>query len=139
MMGEGRHFRVPRRVQDQDAQILPLINIVFLLLIFFMIAGHMSATGPFEIDPVQSASAGLPQPENLTVHMAADGRLALDGVELDLEDLEAAVRARHEADTGLRVRLQADGRAEAMQVVMVMERLRAAGTERLELLTLPER
>lgn len=139
MMGEGRHFRVPRRGQDEDARVLPLINIVFLLLIFFMIAGHMSATGPFEIDPVESAAAGMPQPENLTVHMAADGRLALDGAELGLGDLETAVRARHAADTELRVRLQADGRTEAMQVVAVMERLRAAGTERLELLTLPER
>jgi biopolymer transport protein TolR len=139
MMGEGRHFRMPRRLPDEDARVLPLINIVFLLLVFFMIAGHMSATGPFEIDPVQSASTGLPQPENLTLYMAADGRLALDGVELDIEELEAAVRARHAADAGLRVRLQADGRTEAMQVVFVMERLRAAGTERLELLTLPER
>ena len=140
MMGEGRHFRVPRRVPDEDARVLPLINIVFLLLIFFMITGYMSATGPFELEPVRSASPGQPQREDLVVFVSSDGRLALDGIETSGEDMEALVAARRAAaGTDLRVRLQADGRAEATRVVAIMERLRTAGVERLELLTLPDR
>jgi len=140
MIGEGRFFRRPHRTPDEDARVLPLINIVFLLLIFFMITGHMSAQAPFELEPVQSASGSHPQPEELTVFMGADGRLAVDGTPLTLPELEALVRSRQaDSEAGPRVRLQADGRTEAIRVVAVMEGLRAAGMERLELLTLPER
>jgi biopolymer transport protein TolR len=140
MIGEGRFFLRPHRAPDEDARVLPLINIVFLLLIFFMITGHMSAQAPFELEPVQSASGSHPQPEELTVFMGADGRLAVDGSTLTLPELEELVRSRQtDSDVGLRVRLQADGRSEAVRVVAVMEGLRAAGVERLELLTLPER
>lgn len=140
MIGEGQFFRRRHRVQDEDARVLPLINIVFLLLIFFIITGHMSAQAPFELKPVQSASGSRPQPEELTVFMGADGRLAVESHSLTLPELEALVQTRgRDSDNGLRVRLQADGRTEATRVVAVMERLRTAGIEHLELLTLPER
>ena len=140
MIGEGRHFRRQQRAADEDARVLPLINIVFLLLIFFMITGHMSAQAPFELEPLKSATGSHPHPEELTVFISDDGHLAVDRDALTLTELEALVRERQsEIDAALRVRLQADGRTEAVRVVAVMEALRAAGTERLELLALPER
>lgn len=141
MIGEGRFLRLQRRIPDHDARVLPLINIVFLLLIFFVVTGHMSASSLFEMEPTQSAGAGTPQAEDLTVFMARDGRLAIDGTLVELGELEMRIRTRIDAqNTGeLRVHLQADGRTEATQVVAVMEALRAAGVERLELLTLPRR
>lgn len=140
MIGDGRFFRRQQRVPDEDARVLPLINIVFLLLIFFLITGHLSIQAPFELEPVQSASGTHPQTDDLTVFMGADGRLAIDGEPVTLADLEALVGNR-QTGSGDRpsVRLQADGRTEATRVVEVMERLRARGIERLELLTLPDR
>ena len=41
----------PRAQRPSEENVLPLINIVFLLLIFFMIAGALSVTAPFELDP----------------------------------------------------------------------------------------
>lgn len=140
MIGEGRFFRRTRRVQDEDARVLPLINIVFLLLIFFLITGHVSIQAPFELEPVQSASGSHPQSPNLTVFIAADGRLAVDGEPVTLAELESLVGNRpSESGNGSGIRLQADGRTEATRVVALMERLRRSGVERLELLTLPER
>ncbi|MBS0002548.1 MAG: biopolymer transporter ExbD [Thioalkalivibrio sp.] len=140
MIGDGRFFRRQQRVPDEDARVLPLINIVFLLLIFFLITGHLSIQAPFELEPVQSASGSDPQTDDLTVFMGADGRLAVDGEPVTLAGLEALVGNR-QTGSGDRpgVRLQADGRTEATRVVEVMERLRASGIARLELLTLPDR
>ena len=42
------------RALDSDAGILPLINVVFLLLIFFMIAGQLAEQAPFEVEPPAS-------------------------------------------------------------------------------------
>lgn len=127
-----------RRPKNDDERILPLVNVVFLLLIFFMIAGRLAASDPFATTPPRSASAGAPEPGALVVLVGADGRLALDGTVMEAAALEAAVAARLAAEAGVRVQLKADGGAEATAVVAVMERLRTAGVERLSLLTVPE-
>ena len=112
------------RRKDDDERILPLINVVFLLLIFFMLAGHLAASDPFEIAPPRSASD--------------DGRLALDGVEIEEAGLVALVAVRVAESASLRVQFKADGRSDATQAVAIMEQLREAGVKRLKLLTVSD-
>lgn len=126
----------PSRPKTGEDGVLPLINIVFLLLIFFMLAGRLTSVDPFRTEPPRSASAGQTQEHAMVVFVGADGRLALNGAILDETALRSAVE-RHEASRT--VRLKADGRAGAVRVVAVMDLLRAAGIEKLDLLTLPER
>ncbi len=128
----------PPRLKNDEERILPLINVVFLLLIFFMLVGKLAASDPFEIAPPRSASEGPAGTQEMLVLVGADGKLALDGKVLEETALEAAVAERLSASEETRVRLKADGRAEATQVIAVMERLRAAGVERLKLLTVSE-
>jgi biopolymer transport protein ExbD len=129
-------FAPPRPRRDEE-RILPLINVVFLLLIFFMVAGRFTLSDPWHIEPPRSASEGIAQARELVVMVGADGRLALDGVEMDDAGLEDALRARLGDTEPSMVRLKADGRVEATRVVGVMELLRDAGASRLRLLTLP--
>lgn len=124
----------PPRPRSDEERILPLINIVFLLLIFFMVAGKLAASDPLEINPPQSAlesEAGL---RELLVLLDAEGRLALDGEVMDESALKAALQKRLSGDQ-MRIRLKADGRAEATRVVALMELLQDAGAEKVKLLT----
>lgn len=128
----------PPRLRNDEERVLPLVNVVFLLLIFFMIAGKLAASDPFQTSPPQSQSDGQPETQDLLVLVGADGRLALDG-EVMLEDaLRSSLAVRLSSDTATRVRLKADSQAQATQVIAVMELLRDAGVERLKLLTVPE-
>lgn len=127
-------FESPRP-RNEEERILPLINVVFLLLIFFMLAGRLVAADPFEIAPPRSASEGPVETRDLLVLVGADGRLALDGAVLDEPALKAAVAERMAGYAEARVRLKADANAAATDVVTVMELLRTAGVERVTLLT----
>ncbi|MDZ7752785.1 MAG: biopolymer transporter ExbD [Gammaproteobacteria bacterium] len=129
-------FESPRPRNDEE-RILPLINVVFLLLIFFMVAGRLAASDPFHIEPPRSASGAAAEVRDMLVLVGADGRLALDGAVVDEATLEGAVAERLVHETTAEVRLKADGGAEAVRVVEVMELLREAGVERLKLLTVP--
>ena len=129
-------FQPPRPKNDEE-RILPLTNVVFLLLIFFMLAGKLSASDPFEVAPPRSESDGPPAAQDVLVLVGADGRLALDGEMVDGPALKALLAERLTTEAQVRVRLKADGRAEATRVVVVMELLREAGVKRLKLLTLP--
>jgi biopolymer transport protein ExbD len=128
----------PPRPRNDEERVLPLINVVFLLLIFFMLAGRIAANDPFEVTPPRAASESGAQSRDMLVLISPDGRIALDGEVVTRSGLEAAVAARLTSNAGARVRLKADGGTEASGVVAIMETLRAAGVERLKLLTVPE-
>ena len=130
-------LRLRQRPKDEDERILPLINIVFLLLIFFMVLGKISASDPFEISPVLSSSKGTPPVEPLLVQVGSKGELALNGAVMDELALVAAVEAAIREDATALVRLKADGEADALFVVMLMERLRVAGVKGVRFMTAP--
>lgn len=127
----------PPRPKSDDERILPLINVVFLLLIFFMLAGKLSATDPIEISPPHSGSEGAVEARELVIAMGADGQLAFDGTLIEDDALEAAVAGRLTGAPPPQVWLKADSGADSIQVIAVMEILREAGVERLKLLTIP--
>lgn len=122
--------RPPRR-RDNEAHLIPLINIVFLLLIFFLLTARLHPPEPFSVEPPASASANPVEPEELTVLIAADGRLAVEGQETDA----AAVQERLSGHDSIRITLKADARLNAHRLIEVMELLRRAGTEKFILLT----
>ena len=119
--------------------ILPLINVVFLLLIFFMVAGQLSATDAFPIEPATSASEDQPERQELRVLVASDGRLAVGQDEVaDVDSLVRRVRAGIADNASRRIQIKADGAADANRLIAVLERLRAADIQQFELLTTPE-
>jgi biopolymer transport protein ExbD len=129
------------RRDNDDERILPLINVVFLLLIFFMLTGHLAASDPFAIEPAKSVSEGLDSPQDLLILVSADGRTALDGIEMDEEAVvaTAAERLKKMSPAGTpALRLKVDGGADATHIVRLMQRLRKAGFRKLNLLTVPK-
>ncbi len=132
-MSPRRLAATPRRGSD-DERILPLINVVFLLLIFFMLAGKLTASDPFGIDPPASISDGESGEHGILVLLGADGRLAVNGNETDDAGLSAALAASPSGPSTA-VSVKADGRASAATLVATLERIRAAGVEKVRLLT----
>lgn len=126
--------RSPRRA-DADAGILPLTNVIFLLLLFFMLVGHLAAPHARAIHPPNSEAKQQAPTTGILVQLSADGGLAVDGSPIDLAGLHNAVAGRLQANPGASVRLLADGQVAATQVVAVMQSLRAAGANKLRLLT----
>ena len=133
-----RRLTRPRPAEDADARILPLINIVFLLLIFFMVAGRLSASDPFDVTPPETGNAGEARMEGVEILLGASGDLALDGREMERAALKTALARRLRDAPDTRLRLRADHRGEARALVALMQELRALGARDVTLITLPE-
>ncbi len=119
-----------------DESILPLTNVVFLLLIFFMLAGRLASPEAFDIQPPVSTSEAQARRDGLEIQLSADGDIAIDGQAVDLDALEERVGEQIEANPALALRLKADGAGDATRVVAVMQALRDAGGEKLRLITI---
>lgn len=119
-----------RRLMETES-VVPLINIVFLLLIFFMVAGELAAPAPFPLEPPQSSSDLASETRDTELFVGADGRLSLDGADVTEGTLVAALGATPPEQ----VRIAADGKVEARLVGRLLAKLKAAGVKRAFLVT----
>ena len=127
-------MKLARPPPRQPAEtIIALIDVIFFLLVFFMLVGRMDATAPFEVTPPVSGM-GAPMPRGgATVSVAADGRLALDGEATGRAALIEALDARAPE----RIRVQAHATARLRTVLPLVADLEGLGTGKVVLVVTP--
>ncbi len=119
-----------------ELQLLPLINIVFLLLIFFMLAGVVSVPDDAAATPPRSIADGRVRASAGELSIAADGSLYFEGQALaGAGDLPAALRTHLAGRAPAEIRIRADADSDAVRLIAVMAALREAGVSRVRLLT----
>ncbi|MGR3541377.1 MAG: biopolymer transporter ExbD [Hasllibacter sp.] len=96
---------------------LPMINVVFLLLVFFLIAATLAPPAPLAVEP--PTAEGTPARPGATLHLSADGTAALGDLRGE-EAIAAAIAAGP-------VTLRADAAAEARAVAGLLARIAAGG------------
>jgi len=117
--------------------IVSLIDVVFFLLVFFMMVGRMDATAPFEVSPpISTAGESLPK-GGTTVAISNEGRVALDGLELEIEVLLARIASLLEADPDLRVRINAHGDSRLQKLLPLVTALEREGVQDVVLVVTP--
>lgn len=110
----------PRRRSGGDEQLIPLINIVFLLLVFFMVAGQIAAPFNRHLELPPAAPGAAPERGPRVLEVDADGAVTLADQSLALDNIPAAV---HGASA---VAVRADRRATAAMLQQVLLQVRAA-------------
>ena len=125
----------PTESHRTEVTMVPMVNVVFLLLIFFMLVGRIAPHDSLDISlPV--SSSGQAQTDELThIEIAADGRMVLNGDALDMPALIGVVTDMVTEDSTTRFELKADASLEANRLILVMEVLRQAGVQELALVT----
>ncbi|MAB12982.1 biopolymer transporter ExbD [Parvibaculum sp.] len=120
-----------RRRLAETESVVPLINIVFLLLIFFMVVGELAAPTPFPLEPPQSSSDLASEKREAELFVSADGALSFNGANVTEATLADALGTPPPAE----VRVAADGKVEARLVGRLLAGLREAGVKRAFLVT----
>ena len=128
--------RPPRSTHSET--IITLIDVVFFLLVFFMLIGRMDATAPFEVTP-PTAFTGADMPAGgATVSVAANGALALDGTLIDGAEIDAALTRQIAQNPQLLIRINASRDAELRHVLPLVQRFERLGAQDVALVVSPE-
>lgn len=119
-------------------EILPLIDIVFLLLVFFIYAMlSMAVHRGMPVDLPASTTAEIDKALTLSVTIQADGHIFVDKVAASLETLKLQIEARaREAGkpaTEMGVLLFADRTVPYQRVFDILDQIRLAGLTRISL------
>jgi biopolymer transport protein ExbD len=118
-----------------EEHILPLINVVFLLLIFFMVAGKLTTSDPFKLDPAKSISETSVENETAIIHMGDSNKLAFQNEEMDKATLLSRLSTYMQDNPDSKIRLKVDGVHSAGDVLQFLTSLRDSGVEKVALLT----
>lgn len=122
-------FTPQRRRAPLFLDLTPLIDVVFLLLIFFMVSTTFvtDATGMRVDLPRSSSQEAIPEGEDLTLQLSANGGVTLDGRTLTEAQLSAELRKAAESDPNTLIVLRADTDLTHGRVVEVMDLARGIG------------
>ena len=121
-------------------EMLPLIDVVFLLLVVFiysMLTMVRSYVIPVEL-PELGTGETRDLPSVLVVSLEADGRLMVGGAEAEIDGLKETVATLRDANPELEVLVNADAAARHGDVVQIFDRIRAAGQDRVLIVGRPD-
>lgn len=122
-------FHLPQEDGDDEVPMAPMIDMVFLLLIFFMVASNLNQMEKVEIDvPVaENAKVAKDMQSRRTITVKNGGQIYLGNRPSELEEVGPAIRDHLKKVPGLKIFLRADKSVEFAQVRDVMKACAEAG------------
>ena len=127
----------PRRAR---IEILPLIDIVFLLLVFFIYAMlSMAVHRGVSVNLPTSSTASIEQELSVSVTVRENGQIVLGTNPISLGDLARLLRAKARECRSSPVHLFSDKNVPYQLIIRVLDQIRAAGLSNIVLRTTKER
>ncbi len=124
----------PRRLDDK---IIPMINVIFLLLLFFLIAGSLTELEREGVRPPRSDTAPITAGTDGEWLLRPDGVIITPERQYTLAELRSWL-AQPGVSLPASQQLRADGATPAGELLPLMQLLRKHGVERLALVTVTE-
>lgn len=127
--------------ENVDINLAPLIDVVFILLLFFVVTSTFTRETQMKIDLPEADSAEVMQDKDarvLEVLIGADGTYSLNGRQLALSDLPTlttALQRESEGDSKLPVIISADAKTPHQAVITAMDAAGKLGFTRLRITT----
>ncbi|MCO6441175.1 MAG: biopolymer transporter ExbD [Nitrococcus mobilis] len=133
----------PRRRDEPEINLAPLIDVVFLMLIFFMVSTTFIKEAKLQVSLPQASAQPVVRPhEPIEVTINQQGRYFLDDQSLPDNREETLRRALTQRLSGSDPRLtqlviRADGRTEHLHIVTALDAAGRAGFQRVAIATIP--
>ena len=126
--------RAPRKAR---IEIIPMIDTVFFLLVFFMMASLSMTVYRGVPLSLPKAASGEPRQDRVSVSVTRDGVIYLDRDQVEPAQLTEKLRALHDRDPEVVVVVSADGDVTHRHVVEAMDAARVAGVSRMAIAVQP--
>ena len=124
-----------RRKADTNLNIAPLIDIVFLLLIFFVLSSHFISHKGFNVKLPKAVSAQTQKNAQVTVFISNEGEILLNEAKVELDKLKALVRSELNKADSKTVVIKADEDVSLGLAVKVMDIAKEANADGLVIST----
>ncbi len=129
------NFRKGKGREDPEINLIPFIDVLLVILIFLMVTTTYSKFTALQITlPTADAEKAIERPSEINVVIDAQGRYAINNVQVSFrdvgglaDDLKNAMPGRDESKKDPVVIINADAMAAHQTVINVLEAARLAG------------
>ena len=120
-------------------EIIPMIDTMFFLLVFFMIATlSMSLQRGMPVNLPTASSSTDKVKEQVSLSVTEDGTLYYNKESIGLDELQARLLALRESDTDPSIVINADKQVSHGRVIEVMDHIRLSGIQSMAIATKPQ-
>jgi biopolymer transport protein ExbD len=128
-----------REIKKARIEIIPMIDTIFFLLVFFMISTlSMARYGGLPVNLPKAATGQQTLSESAAVTITPDGKIAIDKRDVPRAQVGEILKARLLKTPDLLVLINADEKVEHGVVVEVMDAARQAGVAKMAIAIKPK-
>ena len=110
-----------------ELNVAPLIDIVFLLLVFFMLASTFIRPESINLAIRAPSSTGDHSEQHILIHIGANGGIRLNGLVLTMQDLKQELLSRTLPQDNQTITVQTQDDVSVQFLVKVMDEINDAG------------
>ncbi len=122
---------------DSDIDMTPMLDIVFIMLIFFIVSTTFVKDAGVTINRPVASSAEQQEGSGVSVMVSADGLVWIDGQSTDLRMIRPKLERLKVEQPELGILVQADENAKTGLLIKVIDQIKLAGIEQLMVATKP--
>jgi biopolymer transport protein ExbD len=117
-----------------EIMIIPMIDIIFFLLVFFMLTTlHMVEQHTIAVNLPQAAQGSQDKIQRLNVTIAKDGKLWIGEEAFSKDEAVKRIKAEVKADPNGVIILRGDKELDYGKVIAVLDELKKAGAQRISI------
>ena len=132
------NLRPRQKRSDLLVDLTPMIDVVFLMLIFFMVSTSFTANNSIKLDLPQSKSqAANKEEKQVVISIKADGQLYVQDERVKDADLRRRILNISKGDPNMRVVIRADANAKHKRLVYALDTIRELGMGKVGIATVP--
>ncbi|MCD8491376.1 MAG: biopolymer transporter ExbD [Geovibrio sp.] len=127
--------RIARRSSGNSSSIdmTPMIDLIFLLLIFFIVTTSFVKETGIEVEKPVAATAQKKEDSSVLIAVTGDGRIFMDNQEVDIRSVRGRVSVMLSDNPKAAAVVIADKNARVETVVEIMDQCRLAGVNHVSL------
>jgi biopolymer transport protein ExbD len=113
--------------EETEINITPMLDVVFIMLIFFIVTASFIKESGIEVDRPSAATAVVKEKGNILVAITAGGEIWIDRRQVDPRAVRANIERLHAENPQGSVVIQADKNSTTEMLISVMDSARLAG------------
>ena len=128
-----RHTHTKQESAAESINLTPLIDMVFILLIFFLVTASFTKESGIDVDRPTAQTAVREEQGSMIIGVSKDGEIWIDNQKIDMRAVRAHVEHLHAQNPEGTVIILADQSARTGTTVEVLDQVRLAGVSNVSI------
>ena len=125
-----------KKKKNIEINVAPLIDIVFLLLIFFMLTSEFTDFKTIDmISPNQTSTNIQKNDLPIIINLSENGLIEIDKIEIKLEDLSETIQMKLLNSNNKKIVISTLNKTKINNLIIVVDTIRSLGIENIALIT----